>query len=387
MLTKKDYPKVVVSRAWMKNGMLLMAAIIFGVIIFNMVIGFTQTTPEVKPKSGTPLQLASEADINWMQDAVSKAPKPQVASQVMNTPKTPAPILVNNTATANLPTATLNPTKATNTVDPLTPQNDGITQYADTDRMTNNTALSTTPMKSLGSVETDDQNKQQNKENYLKANVSDEENYLSSSVNKAKSPYEIKAGTLIPGVLMTGINSDLPGTLIGQVRENVYDSVSGNEVLIPQGTKIVGTYNAQMAYGQDRVQVIWNRLLFPDGTSLTLKSMIGVDSEGYSGFQDLTNNHYGKIFGAVLLSSVLGAGAQLSQPQQPFNSNGQLSVGQTIAQSVGSNIANTANSLTEKNINIQPTNEIRQGYKFDIIVNKDMSFTAPFNHLSSEHHD
>jgi type IV secretory pathway VirB10-like protein len=225
----------------------------------------------------------------------------------------------------------------------------------------------------------DDQNKQQEKKAFLDTANKSNSDYLSSSLQFPQSPFELQAGNIIPAVLMTGINSDLPGQIIGQVKSNVYDSISGNSLLIPEGTKVIGIYDSQIVYGQSRVLVAWQRLIFPNGQSFDLKGMPGVDLSGYSGFTDKTNNHYTKIFGSVILMSLLSAGAQLSQPQQNnSNNNNSLTVNQMIAQSLGTNIANTGNTVTQKNINIQPTLEIQPGYEFNITVTKDMVFPGSY---------
>ncbi|MDX2164242.1 MAG: TrbI/VirB10 family protein, partial [Gammaproteobacteria bacterium] len=178
-----------------------------------------------------------------------------------------------------------------------------------------------------------------------------------------------------PATLITGINSDLPGQIIAQVTENVYDSISGNNLLIPQGTKVIGVYDSKITYGQERVLVAWKRLLLPSGKSLDLDGMPGIDMSGYAGFNDEVDNHYAKIFGSVILMSFLSAGAQLSQPQNTNNQNTQPTVNQMLAQSLGTNIANTGNMITQKNLNIQPTLEIKPGYQFDISVAKDVVFS------------
>jgi type IV secretion system protein VirB10 len=235
------------------------------------------------------------------------------------------------------------------------------------------------PLTPNGLNQTDtDQNMQGEKLGFLHGHHQQEEDYLGSALKNPLSPYELQAGTIIPGILLTGINSDLPGQITGQVRSNVYDSISGRYLLIPQGSKLTGLYDSQIAYGQERVLVVWKRIIFPNGQSINLEGMPGIDLSGYAGFNDQVNNHYGKIFGSVLLMSVLGAGAQLAQPQNNTNPFAPPTVGQTIAQSLGTNIANTGTMITAKNINIQPTLEIRPGYEFNISVTKDMVFTGPY---------
>lgn len=223
-----------------------------------------------------------------------------------------------------------------------------------------------------------DQNKQKEKQAFVKT-AGETDIYLDRSVVSPKSALELQAGTIIPGILIQGINSDLPSTLSGRVTENVYDSISGGQVLIPQGSTLTGTYDSQVAYGQERVLVIWQRIIFPNGKSIDLRGMPGVDISGYGGFHDKVDNHYWKITKSVLLVSLLSTGAQLSQPQQTSdNDNGYLSINQQLAQNLGTNISNAGTELFQKDINIQPTLEIRQGYLFNIMITKDIVFDAPY---------
>ena len=135
------------------------------------------------------------------------------------------------------------------------------------------------------------------------------------------------AGTIIPGVLISGINSDLPGQIIGQVTANVYDTVTGNFLLIPLGTKVIGRYDSAIAFGQERVLIVWNRLLLPNGTSIVLDSMSGTDTEGYAGMKDKVNNHWGKLLSGVVLSTLLSVGASVSAGTEGFNEEDAASIG------------------------------------------------------------
>lgn len=202
----------------------------------------------------------------------------------------------------------------------------------------------------------------------------DDEIYLGSKKKDAKSPYEVIAGTFIPAVLETGLNSDLPGYVTAVVRQNVYDTVSGSYLLIPKGTRIFGKYESKVAYGQQRLLLNWNRLIFANGASISLKGMPGTDKEGYSGFADEVDNHFANLLSGAIFMSVIGAGAQLSQPQTASGvtpSQNEM-IGQTMAGQAGSQIANIAGQVVQKNMNVSPTITIRPGYEFNIIVNKDM---------------
>ena len=137
---------------------------------------------------------------------------------------------------------------------------------------------------------------------------------LPATLREPVSPYEVKAGTIIPAVLLTGISSDLPGQLIAQVREPVFDTESGRHLLIPQGARLLGLYDHQVVYGQERVLITWKRVIFPNATSLSLKDgMPGTDTTGAAGFKDQVNHHLIRVFGNALLLSIISAGVQLSQ--------------------------------------------------------------------------
>lgn len=142
---------------------------------------------------------------------------------------------------------------------------------------------------------------------------------LEQKLAVARSPYELMGGTLIPAVLITGLNSDLPGKILGQVSQNVFDTRSGRYLLLPQGTKLLGEYDSRIAYGQERVLIVWTRLILPNGKSVTLEGMPGVDLSGYAGVSDQVNNHYGRLLTGVLLSSFLIATAQMAEGERSYN--------------------------------------------------------------------
>ena len=206
--------------------------------------------------------------------------------------------------------------------------------------------------------------------------------YYGSEVIDAKSPYEVKAGSVIPSTMINGINSDLPGEVIAFVRDNVYDSVSRQYLLIPQGSKLIGLYDSNLAYGQQRVAVAWNRLIYPNGSSIDLKATPGTDIAGYSGFYDQVDNKYWKIFGTSFIMGVITAGMQYSQNNVNTNvqSGGYANptVGQTLAGSLGQQLGQTALSVTQKNLNVAPTLIIRQGYQFNIMLTADL-ILKPWN--------
>lgn len=200
--------------------------------------------------------------------------------------------------------------------------------------------------------------------------------YLRNTREPARSRYEVKAGSIIPAVLISGINSDLPGQLIAQVRENVYASAADahGTVLIPQGARLVGTYDSAVTMGQRRVLVAWQRVIYPDGSSVSLGAMQGADQAGYAGFRDKVDNHYLRIYGNAFLLSLFSAGIQLSQPDgtgsQGYDSQ------QILAAELGRQLGQLGIEMTRRNMDIAPTLEIRPGYNFVVMVNKDMILPA-----------
>ena len=228
-----------------------------------------------------------------------------------------------------------------------------------------------------------DQNNQADKAAFLDKSraPSNEPNFAQVSRVNALSRYEVKAGWDIPATLEQEMNSDLPGDVRGIVRENVYDTATGRYLLIPQGARVIGSYNSRVAYGQKGLQVVWTRLIYPDGSSINLGGLNGQDVRGQSGFRDKVDNHYGKLIAIAAVTSIFAAGVELSQRQNNAGSGtiyAQPTVNQTISASVGQQIGQLGSSLAQKQLNIQPTITIPIGYRFTIRVRKDLIFDAPY---------
>ncbi|EAH6765239.1 conjugal transfer protein TrbI [Campylobacter coli] len=194
--------------------------------------------------------------------------------------------------------------------------------------------------------------------------------YLKYVKQKPLSTYEIKADWNIPAILITGVNSDLPGQILAQVTQNVYDSATGKYLLIPQGTKVVGAYSSNIIYGQSRLLVAWNKLIFPNGDTLNLDGMQGTSQDGYTGFEDQVDNHYFRIFGSAFLLSSISAGIALSD-NSDTNSEKETASDKAIAQAI-QQMGQVASEMIRKNMNISPTLKIRPGYKFNIFATKDI---------------
>jgi len=211
--------------------------------------------------------------------------------------------------------------------------------------------------------------------NNLQKNTDDD--YLHTTLKKPLSPYVLQAGSLIPATLIGGINSELPGQLTALVRQNVYDSIRGRYLLIPQGTKLILTYDAHVAYGQSRVLVAVKRLIFPNGNSMNLQGMPGVDSAGFAGFHDEVDNHYVRLFGSGAMMGLISAGFQLSQPQQS-NMLTAPSASQVMGAAMGQQMGEVAMGMMNKNMEIAPTLLIRPGYQFNVQVTADMVFPGSY---------
>jgi type IV secretion system protein VirB10 len=170
--------------------------------------------------------------------------------------------------------------------------------------------------------------------------------------------------------MVSGINSQLPGQCTGQVKQDVYDSATGQHLLIPAGAQLVCTYDSAINGGQERVFVAWTRINFPDGSSIILDSMPGADQSGLAGFKDQVNNHYVRTFGQAFLLSLFSAGIQLSQPRGAVQ--GTYNAQQIGAAAIGQQLGMLGMQIARRNLNMQPTLEIRPGFEFTIAVNKDM---------------
>jgi type IV secretory pathway VirB10-like protein len=193
--------------------------------------------------------------------------------------------------------------------------------------------------------------------------------YLQRTLQPPRSPYEIKAGTVLPAVLITAINSDLPGPVIAQVREHVYDTVTGDHLLVPQGSRLIAQYDRMVAWGQERVLVCWNRLILPNGDSIDLQCMPAADLQGAAGLADEVNEHWWRILKGAAVATLLSAGtAYVAGDTTSYNPT----VGQVTARSAAGEIGQVGAQITRTNLSIQPTITVRPGFSVNVIVTKDM---------------
>jgi type IV secretion system protein VirB10 len=194
----------------------------------------------------------------------------------------------------------------------------------------------------------------------------DDQIYNPHSLQKPVSPYTLMAGSIIPASLVTGLNSDLPGFVIGQVTEQVYDTVTGRHLLIPQGTKIIGKYDSVVAFGQKRALVVWQRVIRPDGSSLVIDSLPATDEGGYAGLEDKVDYHTWQLLKGIALATLLGVGTELSIG----NEQGDLIA--ALRQSAQENTNRAGQSFVERQLDVQPTLTVRPGWPLRIIVHKDL---------------
>lgn len=208
----------------------------------------------------------------------------------------------------------------------------------------------------------------------------------SESTRKAQiTPLELKAGTVLPGLLLTGINSDLPGMVLGQVSENVYDTATGSWILIPQGARLLGVYDSQITRGQKRVGIVWNRIIYPDGSSLNIAGSPGADMGGYSGIKGKVDHHYSQLLMAGLFTSFFTAAVDIASDNKDDtgNNNQKKSAKDVLVETTGTTIANIGAKLAEKALEIQPTIVIKPGSRFNVMVQQDVVFPEPWREATT----
>ncbi|RWO24825.1 MAG: TrbI/VirB10 family protein [Mesorhizobium sp.] len=230
------------------------------------------------------------------------------------------------------------------------------------------TGANATPPIDVGSA----QNMQDRKTAFLTAST-DKRTVSPDRLQAKASPYVVQAGTVIPAALITGIRSDLPGQITAQVTEAVYDSPTGKFLLIPQGAKLIGQYDSSVAFGQSRILLVWTRLIMPDGTSIVLERQPGADTGGYAGLEDEVDNHWGMLFKAAVLSTLLSVGAEAGTSQKENN------LVQAIRSGASNSISQTGQQIIQRQLNIQPTLTVRPGFPVRVMVTRDLVL-APYGH-------
>lgn len=194
----------------------------------------------------------------------------------------------------------------------------------------------------------------------------DDDIYNPHDLQDAVSPYQVMTGTIIPASLITGLNSDLPGSVIAQITQPVYDTATGAHVLIPQGARLIGRYDSQVSFGQSRALVVWDRIIFPDTSSIQIEALPGADQSGFAGLRDRVDNHYGRLFGAVGLATILGVGTELT-----FGDD-ESDLVEAIRDSAQDSSNQAGQRIVDRNLNIQPTLKVRPGWPLRVIVTRDL---------------
>lgn len=209
------------------------------------------------------------------------------------------------------------------------------------------------------------QNGQDRKLAFLNAPV-DRRTTSPDRLARPTSPYVLQAGAVIPAALITGLRSDLPGQISAQVTENVYDTPTGGSLLIPQGARLIGVYDSQVTVGQSRLLLVWTRLILPNGLSIVLERQSGADSTGQAGLEDGVDHHWGALFKAALLSTLLAVGTEVGADQNDSD------IVRALRRGAGDTLNQAGQQVVRRNLNIQPTLTIRPGYPIRVIVTRDL---------------
>jgi type IV secretory pathway VirB10-like protein len=212
------------------------------------------------------------------------------------------------------------------------------------------------------------QNRQDQKDAFL-AKTGDAATRNSGDLQAPASPYTVMAGTVIPSALVTGIDSDLPGQVIATVTQPIYDTATGRYLLVPQGSRLIGRYDSQVAFGQRRVLLVWTRLILPDTSSIALDKLPGIDPAGYAGLEDGVDWHWGRLLAGAALSTLLGVSSELAVSNQG-STNGNVVI--ALRDSAQDTTNQVGQEITRRNLSVQPTLTVRPGFPMDVMVNKDL---------------
>ena len=255
-------------------------------------------------------------------------------------------------------------------------------QYKDVESKTvsqnNGTSTNVSNVQNMNNSE---QNSSNDEQKLNKVNASSTSNSTQSKIALPEAPYNkytLKKGSFIPMILETGINSDLPGSIIGRVSSNVYDSATGKYLLIPQGSILLGSYSANVTYGQERVMVAWNSLIYPDASEISIGGQPGTDLAGYAGLNDQVNNHYWSLFGNTFLLSVLTAGLEYNQQGSQNSQNNGSSFSSSLSNSSGQMMGQAAAGVMQKSLNIAPTLIIRNAFRGNVLLTQDLALPKPY---------
>lgn len=218
------------------------------------------------------------------------------------------------------------------------------------------------------------QNGQDRKLAFVNASV-DRRTVSPDRITRAASPYIVQAGTVIPGALITGVRSDLPGQITAQITENVFDTPTGRFLLVPQGARLIGIYDSQVTFGQSRVLLVWTRLIMPNGRSIVLERQPGADTAGYAGLEDQVDNHWGELFKAAALSTFLAVGTEVGAGSDAGGND--TAIIQALRHGASDSLNQTGQQVVRRSLNIQPTLTVRPGFPVRVLVNRDL-ILAPY---------
>lgn len=223
-----------------------------------------------------------------------------------------------------------------------------------------------------GAIDLDRDPNNQQRKNELVGRANRDDDINPHALAQPISPWTLHAGSIIAASLITGLNSDLPGLVTAQITENVYDSVTGRRLLIPQGSRLIGSYDSVVAFGQSRALVVWQRIILPDGSSIRIDNVPATDTQGYAGLSDRIDRHTWRLLKGVALSTLLGVGTELS-----FGST-ESDLVRAIRESAQQSGARAGDQLVTRNLNVQPTLRVRPGWPLRIVVHKDVVVARPW---------
>jgi len=206
----------------------------------------------------------------------------------------------------------------------------------------------------------------QDREQAFLATPPDRRTVSPDRLQKPPSPYMLQAGSMIAAALVTGLRSDRPGHIIARVTENAFDSVTGRHLLVPQGSLLFGTYDSQVAFGQDSVLQVWTRLILPNGKSVVLERLPSMDTEGHAGLKDEVDHHWSRLVGAAALSSILGVSTEFG------DGSDENEILQALRRAAGDTLNDVGQEIVRRNLDIPPTITIRQGFSIRVMVSRDL---------------
>ncbi len=199
-----------------------------------------------------------------------------------------------------------------------------------------------------------------------RAEVGDDNARLNARLTPPRSAYEVLSGSVIPAALVTELNSDRPGRVIAQVTAPIFDTISGNHLLIPQGARLIGVYDNGVRYGDQRLLLVWERLILPNGWSIALGAMPGGDVSGAAGIADRTDQHLDRLAGAVALSAIVSVIANNAEEDE------DASLAQNVAGAAAQEAARTGARIIDREMSVRPTLRVRAGAPVRVLVTRDI---------------